>query len=105
MKRIIKIKADPKQKALNALKKISDPEIGANIVDLGLIYDVKANEKNVNVLMTLTSLGCPLGNYLIAEVENKLKEAGFENVNVNITFDPPWTPERMNKGLRKRLGI
>ena len=105
MKRIIKIKADPKQKALNVLKKISDPEIGANIVDLGLIYDVKADEKNVNVLMTLTSFSCPLGNYLIAEVENKLKEAGFKNVNVNITFDPPWTPERMNKELRKRLGI
>jgi metal-sulfur cluster biosynthetic enzyme len=105
MKRIIKIKASPKQKALNVLKKVSDPEVGANIVDLGLIYDVKADEKNVSVLMTLTSLGCPLGSYLIAEVENKLKEAGFENVNVNITFNPPWTPERMNKELRKKLGI
>jgi metal-sulfur cluster biosynthetic enzyme len=105
MKRIIKIKASPKQKALNVLKEVSDPEVGANIVDLGLIYDVKADEKSVSVLMTLTSLGCPLGNYLIAEVKNKLKEAGFKNVNVNITFDPPWTPKRMNKELRKKLGI
>jgi len=55
--------------------------------------------------MTLTSIACPYGNYVVTEVENKLKEAGFKNVEVKLTFDPPWTPERMSKELRKRLGI
>jgi len=94
-----------KEKALEALKEVVDPEIGASIVDLGLIYDLKIDENKVKVLMTLTSIGCPLGGFLIREVESKLKEAGFENVEINLTFNPPWTPERMSKELRKRLGI
>jgi metal-sulfur cluster biosynthetic enzyme len=94
-----------KKKALEALKEVSDPEIGANLVDLGLIYDLTIDGNKVKVLMTLTSIGCPLGGFLIEEVESKLKEAGFENVEINLTFDPPWTPERMSKELRKRLGI
>ena len=94
-----------KERALEALKEVVDPEIGANIVDLGLIYDLTIDGNKVKVLMTLTSIGCPLGGFLIEEVESKLKEAGFENVEINLTFNPPWTPERMNKELRKRLGI
>jgi metal-sulfur cluster biosynthetic enzyme len=94
-----------KQKALNALKKVIDPEIGANIVDLGLIYDIKVNEDSINVLMTLTYIACPLGSFLMFEVEDKLKKAGFKNVNVSLTFDPPWTPERMSEKLRKKFGI
>jgi len=94
-----------KEKALEALKEVVDPEIGANIVDLGLIYDLKIDGNKVKVLMTLTSIGCPLAGFIIGEVESKLKEAGFEDVEINLTFNPPWTPERMNKELRKRLGI
>ncbi|MDT7858999.1 MAG: metal-sulfur cluster assembly factor [Candidatus Aenigmarchaeota archaeon] len=94
-----------KQKALNALKKVIDPELGANIVDLGLIYDIKVNENSIDVLMTLTYIGCPLGNFLMFEVEDKLKKAGFENVNISLTFDPPWTPERMSEKLRKKFVI
>jgi metal-sulfur cluster biosynthetic enzyme len=105
MKRKIKIKVSPKERALNALKNVRDPEIGASVLDLGLIYDLKVENNDVKVLMTLTSIACPLGNYIITEVENKLREAGFKNVVVEITFDPPWTPERMSKELRKKLGI
>jgi metal-sulfur cluster biosynthetic enzyme len=104
-KAILKNESKLKQKALNALKKVIDPELGANIVDLGLIYDIKVNENSINVLMTLTYIGCPLGNFLMFEVEDKLKKAGFKNVNVSLTFDPPWTPERMNEKLRKKFGI
>jgi metal-sulfur cluster biosynthetic enzyme len=104
-KAILKNESKLKQKALNALKKVIDPELGANIVDLGLIYDLKVNENSINVLMTLTYIGCPLGNFLMFEVEDKLKKAGFKNVNVSLTFDPPWTPERMNEKLRKKFGI
>jgi metal-sulfur cluster biosynthetic enzyme len=94
-----------KEKALEALKEVADPEIGANIVDLGLIYDLTIDGNKVKVLMTLTSIGCPLGGFLIEEIESKLKGAGFEDVEINLTFDPPWTPERMSKELRKRLRI
>jgi metal-sulfur cluster biosynthetic enzyme len=99
------MKKDLKKVALEKLKEVIDPEIGANIVDLGLIYGVSVNKNKVKVRMTLTSFGCPLGNFLINEVENKLKEAGFKKVDVELTFNPPWTPERMNKELRKKLGI
>jgi metal-sulfur cluster biosynthetic enzyme len=105
MKRIMRIKASPRERAIRALKNVIDPEIGANIVDLGLIYDLKVEGEKVEVLMTLTSLGCPLANSLVSEVESKLKEAGFKNVKVTLTFNPPWTPEKMNKELRKKLGI
>ena len=105
MKRIIRIEAKPREKVLNVLKSVRDPEIGASIVDLGLIYDVKVENDKVKVLMTLTSIGCPLASFIISEVESKLKQAGFKEVEVKLTFDPPWTPERMSKQLRKKLGI
>jgi len=105
MKRIIRIEAKPREKVLNVLKSVRDPEIGASIVDLGLIYDVKVENDKVKVLMTLTSIGCPLASFIISEVESKLKQAGFKEVEVKLTFDPPWTPERMSKQLRKKLGV
>ena len=90
----------------NALKEIVDPEMGANIVDLGLIYEVKVkNGKKVYVKMTLTVPGCPLMNVLPAQVEEMLKKIeGVEKVEVQVTFDPPWTPERMSKELRELYG-
>jgi len=105
MKRIIRIEANPREKVLNVLKTVRDPEIGASIVDLGLIYDVKVENDKVKVLMTLTSIGCPLASFIVSEVESKLKQVGFKEVEIRLTFDPPWTPERMNKQLRKKLGI
>jgi metal-sulfur cluster biosynthetic enzyme len=99
------MKKDLKKVALEKLKEVIDPEIGANVVDLGLIYGINVDKNKVKVKMTLTSLGCPLGNFLISEVENKLKEVGFKKVDVELTFNPPWTPERMSKELRKRFGI
>ena len=105
MKRTIRTKTKPKEKVLNVLKRVVDPEIGANIVDLGLIYDVKVDGSKVNILMTLTSIACPIAGFIVNEIESKLKEAGFREVGVDITFNPPWTPERMSKQLRKRLGI
>ncbi|MGC9201038.1 MAG: metal-sulfur cluster assembly factor, partial [Candidatus Aenigmatarchaeota archaeon] len=83
------MKKDLKKVALEKLKEVIDPEIGANVVDLGLIYGINVDKNKVKVKMTLTSLGCPLGNFLISEVENKLKEAGFKKVDVELTFNPP----------------
>jgi metal-sulfur cluster biosynthetic enzyme len=105
MKRTIRIKASLKEKALNVLRTVTDPEIGASIVDLGLIYDLKIEKDSVKVLMTLTSIACPYGSYVMAEVEDRLKKAGFKSVDIKLTFNPPWTPERMKKELREKLGI
>ncbi len=90
----------------NALRDVVDPEIGANLVDLGLIYEVRVdNGTDVYVKMTLTVPGCPLMNVLPAQVEERLKELeGVKKVTVQLTFDPPWTPDRMSKELREEYG-
>jgi len=97
-----------KKQVLEKLRKVYDPEIPvANVVDLGLIYDVNIDEKNnVNVKMTLTFAGCPLAAYLVKLVEESIKEIPEVNsVNVKLVFDPPWTPERMAPHLKKMFGI
>jgi metal-sulfur cluster biosynthetic enzyme len=90
----------------NALRDVVDPEIGANLVDLGLIYEVKVdNGKDVYVKMTLTVPGCPLINVLPVQVEERLKQLeGVGKVTVQLTFDPPWSPDRMSEELRKLYG-
>ncbi len=89
-----------------ALKEIVDPEVGANIVDLGLVYEVRIDNGNeIYVKMTLTVPGCPLMNVLPAQVEERLSQIeGVEKVTVQLTFDPPWTPDRMSKELREMYG-
>ena len=90
----------------NALREIVDPEVGANLVDLGLIYEVRVDNGNeIYVKMTLTVPGCPMMNVLPAQVEERLKEIeGVKKVTVQVTFDPPWTPDRMSKELREAYG-
>ena len=90
----------------NALRDVVDPEIGANLVDLGLIYTVRVDDgKNVYVKMTLTVPGCPLMTVLPAQVEQRISEIeGVEKINVELTFDPPWTPDKMSKELRDAYG-
>ena len=90
----------------DALRDVVDPEIGANLVDLGLIYEVRVdNGKDVYVKMTLTVPGCPLMNVLPAQVEERLKQLdGVGKITVQLTFDPPWSPDRMSEELRKLYG-
>ncbi len=90
----------------NALRDIVDPEVGANLVDLGLVYEVRVdNGKDVYVKMTLTVPGCPLMNVLPAQVEERLKQLeGVGKITVQLTFDPPWSPDRMSEELRKLYG-
>ncbi len=85
-----------------ALKTVVDPEVGQNIVDLGLVYDVKVEGKRARVTMTLTTPMCPIGGLLISQVEERLRELGYEP-EVELTFEPPWTPERMSPELRKKI--
>lgn len=96
-----------KEEIIEKLKTVNDPELGIDIVDLGLIYDVAVNEKGiVTVKMTLTTPGCPLMAVFYQQVISAVKEiTGVKDVKVEITFDPPWSPERMSKGARVKLGM
>lgn len=95
------------KKLMTALKKVPDPELGISIVDLGLVYEVKADKKGVvEVLMTLTTMGCPLFDLIRDPLEAELhKIAGVKKVNVNLTFEPPWSVERMSEEAKVRLGF
>jgi len=91
----------------NKLKQVLDPELGISIVDLGLIYEIKIEKEKVKIVMTLTTIGCPLFSLIEEEVKNRLKELGLkeEEIELELTFDPPWTIERMSKEAKAMLGI
>ncbi|MDE3231431.1 MAG: DUF59 domain-containing protein [Chloroflexota bacterium] len=94
------------ESVLDALRQCYDPEIPVNVVDLGLIYRITIEGANVSVLMTLTAIGCPVAPEVMAEVQERIKEAaGVEACEVNLTFEPMWTPERMTEDARWELGI
>jgi metal-sulfur cluster biosynthetic enzyme len=88
------------------LKQVFDPEIPVNIVDLGLVYDVKVDGATCNVTMTLTSQACPEAKTIPDVVRRRCNTVqGIEQVNVNIVWDPPWTPQRISPAGREILGI
>jgi metal-sulfur cluster biosynthetic enzyme len=89
-------------------KNVFDPEIGLNIVDLGLVYDVQAPEgKNVDVTMTLTSPGCPVGPQIISAVQTYIKHAypELDAINVHIVWSPLWNPDLMSQEAKDALGF
>jgi metal-sulfur cluster biosynthetic enzyme len=96
---------------LSALKQCYDPEIPVNIVDLGLIYGVRFepaadDQQDVTVDMTLTAQGCPAHVEIGQQVKSRLEQLpGIRNVNVNVVWEPAWTPERLSADARKQLGI
>lgn len=94
-------------RVIENLKTIYDPEIPVNIFELGLIYEVKANKSGiVDVIMTLTAPNCPAAGILPGEVENKAKSVpGVKDVQLNLTFEPPWNPEMMSEAARLELGM
>ena len=95
------------EKIVKVLKTIFDPEIPVDIYELGLIYDVFVNEDfDAKVLMTLTSPNCPVAESLPAEVEQKVKSIkGINQVEVEMTFDPPWTKDLMSEEAKLELGL
>jgi FeS assembly SUF system protein len=95
------------EKIVKVLKTIYDPEIPVDIYELGLIYDVFVNEdKEVKILMTLTSPNCPVAETLPVEVEEKVKSLDLvKDAEVEITFDPPWTQDLMSEEAKLELGL
>jgi metal-sulfur cluster biosynthetic enzyme len=91
---------------LTALQEVFDPEIPVNIVDLGLVYEVKILPARVDVKMTLTAIGCPMAPEVISDVRDRLLQmGGVEEANVELVYEPPWTPERMSEDARWELGL
>jgi metal-sulfur cluster biosynthetic enzyme len=94
------------ESVLAALREVVDPELGLNVVDLGLVYGVGIVGRRVHVLMTLTTEGCPLHQTMLAAAEQaiRLMVPGVQDVAVELTWDPPWTPDRVTPHGRQELG-
>lgn len=89
-----------------ALRKVKDPELNLNIVDLGLIYGIRVDGRTVNVDMTLTSPACPSGPEIVEGVEREVRDIeGIDQVQTNIVWTPFWTPERIEPRVRAYLGL
>ena len=98
---------DLKEKIIGEIKKIYDPEFPVNIYDLGLIYDVKVDDqKNVDVIMTLTTPNCPVAESLPMEVENTVKEVkDVKKVNLELVWDPPWDKSMITEAGKLELNL
>ena len=94
-----------KAQILDALKEIIDPEIGLNIVDVGLVYRVEPTEESIEIDFTLTAPGCPLGDFIVAEINRVLRDnLGFKEVIANLVWNPPWSIDFMSEDARLELG-
>lgn len=93
-----------KKRVIEALKEVYDPEIPINIYDLGLIYDVSIEGGRIKVVMTMTAPGCPMAYYVVKMVEDRLRKLDdVEDVEVELTWDPPWSPDKATEEGKKKL--
>ena len=90
-----------------ALREVIDPELGENLVDLGLVYGITVEDSSVSVDLTLTTPGCPLHASLHAAAERAIRALvpGVEQVHIQLVWHPRWTPERISDGAKQRLGF
>ena len=97
---------DLKEKVITEIKKIYDPEIPVNIYELGLIYDIKINNRDVNVKMTLTSPNCPVAESLPKEVKDSILELKeVDKVDLDLVWDPPWNKSMMSEAAKLELNL
>ncbi len=106
-KGVIGMDQDLRDNIMGALEQVVDPEIGIDIVNLGLVYDVDINDEGiVTVTMTLTSMGCPLAGTIIDQVKTALSDLPeVKDTEVNIVWNPPWTKDKMSRYAKIALGI
>ncbi|MBN6887572.1 metal-sulfur cluster biosynthetic enzyme [Cytobacillus horneckiae] len=98
---------DVKESIMGALELVVDPELGIDIVNLGLVYDVKMDEEGkTEVEMTLTSMGCPLAGTIVDQVKSALDDIPeVKETEVNIVWNPPWSKDRMSRYAKIALGV
>ena len=95
-----------KNKIIDEIKKIYDPEIPVNIYELGLIYDIQVDNKKAKIKMTLTSPNCPVAESLPKEVEDGVMQVEeIDNVDLELVWDPPWTKEMMSEAAKLELNL
>jgi metal-sulfur cluster biosynthetic enzyme len=95
-----------KDDVFEALHQVEDPELGMDIVELGLLYDAEIEGPKVKVIHSLTSMGCPAGPMIQEDIHRVVSELpGVEDVEIELTWDPPWTPERMSDDAKFILGF
>jgi metal-sulfur cluster biosynthetic enzyme len=95
-----------KEEVVEALRGVEDPELGMDIVELGLFYDAELEGDDVKVTYSLTSMGCPAGQMIQDDIERVVREIpGVGDVSSELTFEPPWTPDRMSEDAKFILGF
>ncbi|TML89448.1 MAG: metal-sulfur cluster assembly factor [Actinobacteria bacterium] len=95
-----------REELVEAMRQVEDPELGMDIVDLGLLYEVEVTGPRVKILYSLTSMGCPAGPMIEQDIRAVAESIdGVEGVETELTFDPPWTPDRMSEDAKFILGI
>lgn len=96
-----------KKLILGKLTEVMDPELNISIVDLGLVYNIKITKNKVKIIMTLTTIGCPLFSLIETQIRDKVKDLGIkdDDISFDLTFDPPWSMEKMSKKAKAMLGI
>ena len=91
---------------MDALRHVDDPELGINIVDLGLVYDVRIEGDTVHVVYTLTTMGCPIGPLIETQIRQMIEPIeGIDQVDAEMTLSPPWTPDKMSEEAKAALGM
>ena len=89
-----------------ALKGVKDPELGLDLVVLGLVYDIEVDDADVHATISLTSPMCPVADQIVENAKKAIQDVeGVEGAEVTLTFDPPWTPERISPLIRSSLGL
>jgi len=95
-----------REEVVEALRQVEDPELGMDIVELGLFYEAIVDGPKVKVTYSLTSMACPVGPMIQEEIDRVVREVpGVEDVEAELTFDPPWTPELMSEDAKFILGF
>ena len=95
-----------KEDVISILKQCYDPEIPIDLWNLGLIYEIKIADNSIDIVMSLTTPGCTMGQYMADDIKLKLEQLkNVKTINVEVVFDPPWQPEMMSNEGRKKLGF
>jgi metal-sulfur cluster biosynthetic enzyme len=95
-----------RDEVIEVLHQVEDPELGMDIVDLGLLYEVAVEDSTAKVTYSLTSMGCPAGPLIAQDIDSAVRQVeGIEGVELELTFDPPWTPDRMSDDAKFILGF
>ena len=95
-----------KEQVIDALRVVEDPELGMDIVELGLLYDVEVENSKVKAIYSLTSIGCPVGPMIEQQIKETIEDMeDVSEVETELTWDPPWSPERMSEDAKFILGF